>query len=131
MDHITIQCPPKIIKEYGDTTLSADIMHVNGIPFVVTRSRHIHFGRVDVLPSLQATDIGTSLRRVMHIYARGGFQVTVALMDGAFASLHDVCNQLQVTLNTTSRDEHVGDVERYIRTIKEHMRGITNTLPFK
>ena len=68
---------------------------------------------------------------MLNIYAHGGFQVTTALMDGAFASLHDVCNQLHVTLNTTSRDEHVGDVERYIRTIKERMRGVTNTLPFK
>ena len=112
MDHITQQCPPKIIEEYGDITLSADIMHVNGIPFFVTQSRHIHFGTVDVLPSLQATDIGRSRRRVMNIYARGGFQVTAAMMDGASASLHNMCNQLQVTLNTTSWDEHVGDVER-------------------
>ena len=131
MDHVTQQCPPMIIEQYGDIMLSADVMHVNGVPFFVTRSHHIHFGTVDVLPSLQATDIGTALRHVVNIYACGGFQVTTALMDGAFASLHDVCNQLQVTLNTTSRDEHVGDMERYIRTIKERMRGITNTLPFK
>ena len=111
--------------------LSADILHVNRIPFFATRSCHIHFGTVDVLPSLQATDIGTALQRVLNIYSRGGFQVTTALMDGAFASQHDVCNQLHVTLNTTSRDEHVGDVERYIRTIKECMWGVTNTLPFK
>ena len=49
--------------------LSADIMHVNGIPFFVTQSRHNHFGTVDVLPSLQATDIGTALRHVLNIYA--------------------------------------------------------------
>ena len=36
-----------------------------------------------------------------------------------------------VTLNDTSRDEHVGDVERFIRTIKERMRAIYNTLPFQ
>ena len=131
VDHITQQCPPKIMEEYGDITLSADVMDVNGIPFFVTRSRHIHFGTVDVLPSLQALDIDRSLRQVMNIYARRGFRVTTALMDGAFASLRDVCNQLHVTLNTTSWDEHVGDVERYIRTVKERMRGITNTLPFK
>ena len=112
--------------------LSADVMHVNGIPFSVTQSRHIHFGTVDVLPSFQAIDIGAVLRRVVNIYARGGFHVTMTLMDGAFAGLHDVCNQLQVKLNTTSRDdEHVGDVERYIRTVKERMQGITNTIPFK
>ena len=86
---------------------------------------------MDVLPSLQAIDIGAALHCVVNIYARGGFQVTTALMDGAFAGLHDVCNQLQVTLNTTSRDEHMGDVERYIRTVKERMRGISNTIPFK
>ena len=131
MDHIIQQCPPTIIEQYGNVMISADIMHVNGIPIFVTRSRHIHFGTVDVLQSLQAVDIGKALRRVVNIYARGGFQVTMAMMDGAFAGLHDVCNQLQVTLNTTSRDEHVGDVERYIHTIKECMRGISNTIPFK
>ena len=35
-----------------------------------------------------------------------------------------------VTLNETSQDEHVGDIERYIRTVKERMRAIYNTLPF-
>ena len=102
VDQIMQQCPDTIIEQYGNVMLSTDVMHVNGIPFFVTRSRHIHFGTVDVLPSLQAIDIGTGLRRVVNIYARGGFQVTTALMDGAFAGLHDVCNQPQVTLNTTS-----------------------------
>ena len=125
------QCPDTIIEQYGNVMLSADIMHVNGIPFFVTRSHHIHFGTVDVLPSLQAVDIGAALRHVVNIYARGGFQVTTALMDVAFAGMHDVCNQLQVTLNTTSRDEHVGDVERNIRTIKECMQGVSNTIPFQ
>ena len=69
---------------------------------------------------------------MLNIYACGGFQVTTELMDRAFAGLHDVWNQLHVTLNTTSQDQHVGDVERYIRTIKERMWGVTNnTLPFK
>ena len=131
VDQIMQQCPGTIIEQYGNVMLSADVMHVNGIPFFVTRSCHIHFGTMDVLPSLQAIDIGAALRRVVNIYAHRGFQVTTALMDGAFAGLHDVCNQLQVTLNTTSRDEHVGDVERYIRTLKEHVRGISNTIPFK
>ena len=35
-----------------------------------------------------------------------------------------------VTLNETSRDEHVGDIERYIQMVKEHMQTIYNTLPF-
>ena len=35
-----------------------------------------------------------------------------------------------ITLNETSRDEHVGDIERYIPTVKERMRAVYNTMPF-
>ena len=31
---VTQQCPDTIIEQYGNITLSADIMHVNGIPFL-------------------------------------------------------------------------------------------------
>lgn len=36
-----------------------------------------------------------------------------------------------VALNTTACDEHVGDIERFIQTIKEQMRALYNTLPYK
>ena len=35
-----------------------------------------------------------------------------------------------ITLNTASNDEHVDDIERQIRTIKERCKSIYNTLPF-
>ena len=34
-------------------------------------------------------------------------------------------------LNTVSRDEHVPEVERHIRTLKERCRSVVNALPFK
>ena len=39
--------------------------------------------------------------------------------------------ELGIRLNETSRDEHIGDIERYIRMVKERMRAIYNTLPFQ
>ena len=39
-------------------------------------------------------------------------------------------SSLAITLNTASHDEHVPDIERHIRTIKERTRCIYNTLPF-
>ena len=54
----------------------------------------------------------------------------MALMDGEFGHLHGELAGMGVTLNKTSRDEHIGDIERYIWTVKEHMRAIYNTLPF-
>ena len=39
--------------------------------------------------------------------------------------------ELGITLNETSRDEHVGYIEQYICTVKGHMQAIYNTLPFQ
>ena len=36
-----------------------------------------------------------------------------------------------ITLNVASRNEHIPEVERYIRTIKERVRAIASVLPFK
>ena len=54
----------------------------------------------------------------------------MALMDREFGHLRGELAGMGVTLNETSWDEHVGDIERYIQTVKERMRAIYNTLPF-
>ena len=54
----------------------------------------------------------------------------MALMDGEFGHLRGELASMGVTLNETSRDEHVGDIKRYIWTVKEHIWAIYNTLPF-
>ena len=51
-------------------------------------------------------------------------------MDGEFGHLRGKLASMGVTLNETSRDEHVGGIERYIQTVKERMQAIYNTLPF-
>ena len=56
--------------------------------------------------------------------------VTTTLMDGEFVPLWGGLAEIGITLNETSRDEHVGNIERYIRTVKERMRAIYNTMPF-
>jgi hypothetical protein len=52
-------------------------------------------------------------------------------MDGQFETLRGDLAELQINLNTVSNDEHVPDIERHIRTVKERARSIYNTLPFK
>jgi len=36
-----------------------------------------------------------------------------------------------INVNTTAHDEHVPEIEIYIRTVKERIRATTNSLPFK
>jgi hypothetical protein len=52
-------------------------------------------------------------------------------MDGQFETIRGDLAEMQVTLNTVARGEHVPEVlERHIRTIKERARSVYNTLPF-
>ena len=50
-------------------------------------------------------------------------------MDGEFESLKK--EMPLVTINITAAKEHVSEVERKIRQIKERTHGIINTLPYK
>ncbi len=58
-----------------------------------------------------------------------GFQVGKVLMDNEFEKLQNLVPILAI--DTTAAKEHVPEVERKIRLIKEWGWGILNTLPFK
>ena len=51
-------------------------------------------------------------------------------MDGQFEPLRGNLAELSILLNTASNDEHVPEIERQIRTVKERTRAIYCTLPF-
>ena len=51
-------------------------------------------------------------------------------MDGQFESARGALTELGITVNITFRDEHVGDIERYIRTVKERVHATYNSMPF-
>ena len=122
----------RIPAEYQDVTLGMDVMHVNGVGFLVTVSRNIKFGTIDVISSTQDSEIVQSIKKVVSTYRRGGLRPKIILADGAFdtTEINNALGLLGIKLNPTSREEHVGDIERYIRTIKERMRCVYNTLPF-
>jgi hypothetical protein len=111
-------------------TLCADIAYINGVPFLVTISRRIKFATVQELAKQNDATILAALHKVVKIYQAGGMPVKHALLDGRFESLKERLSEIGVSANITSRDEHVGDIERFIRTVKERVRGIYNTLPF-
>ena len=119
-----------ILKYYGEVTLCVDIMYVNKVPLLVTLSRNVKFGTVEAVKDRKETTLLKSSATVVTLYRKAGFKVTTALMDGEFVPLQGGLTEIGLTLNETSRDEHVGDIERYIRTVKERMRAINSTMPF-
>ena len=72
-----------------------------------------------------------TVRKIQQVYQHRGFEIVNLLMDGEFEPIRGDLASLGITLNTVANDEHVAEVERYIRTLKEQTRAIYNTLPFK
>ena len=104
-------------------------MFVNSVPFLVSSSRNINLTTIKHAPSPCTADkLGFLLHRIINVYARAGFTVRTILMDNEFEKVRDYVQH--TILNTTAAAEHVGDIERRIRVIKERCRGIICTLPY-
>ena len=104
-------------------------MFVNGLPFLVTSSQGLNLVTIEHLPSRTAKRLVHTLERVFRIYATAGFIIQTAMMDMEFEKLRSLMPR--VALNTTAAREHVGEIERKIRVIKERARGTFNTMPYK
>ena len=124
-----VQIPPQLYERLRDVVLTADVMFVNGLPFFVSRSRAIKLITSEFLPSRTADQLYANLMKVVRLYRRGGYLIRLVLMDMEFETLKDKCED--VTINTTAAREHVSDIERAIREIKERARSVISELPFK
>ena len=85
----------------------------------------------ELLQTRKIPNILAALGHVQALYHKRGFKITELRMDGEFAPLrHDLAN-LGIDLNITAANEHVPQVERQIRVIKERVRAIRHSLPFQ
>jgi hypothetical protein len=107
-------------------------MYVNGIPFLLTISRNLKFGTIEALPNRLEATLVAALVSTVQVYKQRGFSMSLGLTDGEFdtSGIRESLAGEGVALDLTGRDEHVGDIERYVRTMKERMRATYNTLPF-
>ena len=73
------------------TLMMADVMFVNGLPFLTTLSRTIRLRTSEYLPTRTAPQLGSSLMKIVRLYARGGFVVKVIFMDKEVIRLWNMC----------------------------------------
>jgi hypothetical protein len=110
-------------------TLAADVFFVDGTAFLLTVAQRIKFVTAEHLPVRTALSLSKHMKRVLDVYGRAGFRVRTILMDGKFEKLKPLMPSVEC--NTTAAKEHVSEAERTIRTLKEQVRGLLNTLPFE
>ena len=119
--------PPDVLKLHQHLTLTIDIMFVNNLPFFVTKSRGIQFTTVEYLKDRRVATINSVLQSVLNLYTSRGLIVDEIFGDYEF----EVLRTWHPNLNTTSANEHVPNIERHIRTIKDSTRSTYCMLPFR
>ena len=127
----SIGIPMSIMERYQKVTLAADIMMVNKIQFMMSISWHIKFGTGESLSNVKVPTLSGCMKHIHQLYMQQGFRVTEVLMDGQFEPLHGDLAKLGIYLNVVSANEHVPEIEHFIRTVKECARAIYNVLPFQ
>jgi len=64
----------------------------------------------------------TSLRQIINTYHDRGFKINHSLGDRQLESIRKHMEPIGIMVNTAGHDEHVPEIERYVRTIKREYR---------
>jgi hypothetical protein len=130
-DDLIVPVPPSILTHYRKVTLCVDLFFINKIPFFSTISRKLLFMTVQPIKNRKLPTIYDAISKSIHLYRARGFRVQFVFADNEFSGLRAQLLQLRVYLNCAAATEHVPEIERAIRVIKERTRASLNSLPFK
>ena len=128
---------PKELTLRDDVELCIDIVCVNKMPFLSTVSKRLQCRTCERITK-QGTKIESfqeALDKVLRVYNRGGFIVATIHADNEFKTylnpLADRENEHPIDLNIYAAGEHVPEIERTNRIIKERVRATCARIPFK
>ena len=127
-DHIEI--PKELIASQHAITLCIDIMNVNGLQFVTTISKNLRYRTAQFISSRSPREYAKVIKEVIAMYRKAGFQVTHIYCDNEFKPLmtHLADKESTIQINYSNPNEHVPDIERSIRVIKERIRSTYHRL---
>ena len=125
-----IKIPKAIMEKHQDVELCADIMFIQGLAFLTTISKRIKYRTIEFIEKRNEKVLNKGFDNVFRIYNKAGFRITELHVDPEFKFLKEVMKDIDIELNCSSAQEHVPDIERSIRVIKERFRALYHRLPF-
>jgi hypothetical protein len=127
-----IKIPRELMRLHQEVFLTIDIFFVNKIPFLLSLSRKIHFTAVQHLANRTVPNIFKAFKEIYQYYLQRGFHITTIHADGEFAPLKILIESMPngPLVNLASANEHVPEIERRIRVVKERSRGSRHELPY-
>jgi hypothetical protein len=128
-----VKVPQELIKLQQKVSIAIDIFFVNGQIFFMTYSRKICFTTVSHLVNRKVNGVWAAMHQIYQMYMLREFHIVEKAGDGEFVWIADQVASLPTnpTLDLAAANEHVGLIERNIRLLKEKVRSLRHSLPFK
>jgi hypothetical protein len=116
-----VKIPKELLNLHREVFLTADIFFVNKIPFFLTFSQKNYFTAVNQLANRTVPQMFQAFKEACQCYLQRGFRITALHADGEFAPLKILIESVPggPMVNLASANEHVPEIERRIRTVKE------------
>ena len=129
--HDVVSIPKRLLYLHKNVHLFMDIMYVNGLPFLMTISKHLYYRTATYLTNEKANTLYKAMDGVFNKYNNAGYKIKHISADNQFqASLEAIQDELRVTLHFSAAQEHVPEAERNIRTVKETIRSVIASIPY-
>ena len=119
------------MEHHLNIALFMDFFYVNGNIFLHTKSDKLNFISAQHCTSRSLQSIIASLEIIQTRYSGRLFNITDYHADNEFDKAAIKYFLVPKILHVYGRNEHVGPIERSVRTIKESLRSTCHSLPFK
>ena len=86
-------------------------MHINGIDFLVTTSRHIMFATGSMIKNRKVENFADGITHEHKLYLQRGFNITHMHTDCEFEPLRKEMTAKGINLNCASKKEHVPEID--------------------
>jgi hypothetical protein len=126
-----LEVPAEILERHRKIILAVDIMYVQGIMFFVSISRFLKFTTAQYIESRKAATLVECIANIQAVYKTRGFEIVYVIADPEIIPVEVDLQGMGIKLNPTSTSEHVPEIERQIRVLKERIRSAWSKLPYK
>ena len=116
-----INTPRYIMEIYQSVTLSANLMLVNSISYLIKTSHPIKFITTLMNKYQCIKPVIKTIKESKSHYAKHGFRIKEMRIDWKFEPSHSELSLLKNCLNTVAKGKHVTEIERINCTIKERV----------
>jgi hypothetical protein len=128
-----VKVPLELMKLHKEVFLTTDMFFLNKNPFFLTLNRNIMFTAVNHLADRMVPKIFKAFKEIYQYYLQRGFHITVVHADSEFAPLKPLIESIpgRPMVNLASANEHVPEIKRRIRVVRERCSANRHSLPFE